>query len=367
METQGYLGRVVVIASQKGGVGKTTTAINLAASLAGARKRVLLVDLDPQSNATAGLAVGEVDLGLGSYGLLMAARPAQDFIVHTKIPLLDMIPATMDLVGAEVEFIDIEQRLFRLKNALASLVDRFDYIIVDCPPSLGILSLNALVAADRVLVPVQCEFFALEGLVHLQNTIKRLGDALPLKYEHEEIVLTMVNLFSEASRATIADMRNFFGDRMFVTEIRRHDELASSQSEGKPVFASDPNCRAADAYIDLAYEMISRDQPPAGPREGWSSKSERQLADRREEIREHMMRWLTDPASPYFHKEEADRRFRSRLGDTGAVRFDKPEPKPADPTMVTSLRSSLRLSVVVNAILTIGLLFTVLSSIRLGH
>lgn len=256
---------ILAIANQKGGVGKTTTAINLATALAVAGSRVLLIDLDPQGNASTGLGIGRNDRAHGTYALLLGEAGPKALARSGSIPNLTVIPADPDLAGAEIELVTEDRREFRLRDALhtAETEESCDYVIIDCPPSLGLLTLNGLVAADSVLVPLQCEFFALEGLTQLTRTIdlvkRKLNPALRL----QGIVLTMFDRRNNLSDLVAADARGFFGDRVFETVIPRNIRVSEAPSHGKPVLLYDFRSPGAQAYIRLAQEVMRRDRQHA--------------------------------------------------------------------------------------------------------
>jgi chromosome partitioning protein len=258
---------VLAIANQKGGVGKTTTAINLATALAATGEEVLLIDLDAQGNASTGLGIGRNDRAVGTYRLLIGeASPAQA-VRRTTIPNLSLIPADGDLTGAEIELVEMERREFRLRDALAALrtgASPYDYIMIDCPPSLGLLTLNGLVAADAVLVPLQCEFFALEGISSLVRTIDMVRRALNPKLELQGIVLTMFDRRNNLSELVAADARGFFGPKVYDTVIPRNIRISEAPSHGKPVLLYDFRSPGAQAYIHLAGELLRRERTAAG-------------------------------------------------------------------------------------------------------
>jgi chromosome partitioning protein len=253
------LGRVVAIANQKGGVGKTTTAINLAASLAASERSVLIIDLDPQSNATKGLGVWG-DPGQGStYDVLIHERPLADILLRTTLEHLRLAPADRDLTGAEVDLVALERREFRLRDALAAVRDRFDHVLIDCPPSLGLLTLNGLVAADGVLIPVQCEYLALEGLTFLMDTTRRVKAAFHPGLEVEGILLTMHDERTVLSRQVADEVRAHFGSQVFRTIIPRNVRLSEAPSHGLPALTYDIQSKGAEAYLSLAREYLRHD------------------------------------------------------------------------------------------------------------
>lgn len=254
--------RVIALANQKGGVGKTTTAINLATALATTR-RVLVVDLDPQGNASTGLGVPREARGAGTYALLLGAAAPETVIRATNVPGLDLLPADGDLAGAEIELVSAERRERRLADALATagLLDRgYDFILIDCPPSLGLLTLNALVAADSVLIPLQAEFFALEGVSQIARTIERVRAALNPSLGLDGIVLTMFDRRNNLSELVAADVRAFFGAKVFDTVIPRNVRVSEAPSHGLPVLIYDVKSAGAQAYARLAAEFLRRER-----------------------------------------------------------------------------------------------------------
>ena len=258
--------RVIAIANQKGGVGKTTTAINLGTALAATGESVLLVDLDPQGNASTGLGIARTDRPIGSYRLIADAAPTAEAIRPSMIPGLAVIVAEPDLAGAEIELVDIRRREFRLRDALAPLrAGPHGFILIDCPPSLGLLTLNGLVAADAVLVPLQCEFFALEGISQLIRTIDIVRRGLNPTLTLQGIVLTMYDRRNNLSDQVAADARAFFGDRVYETVIPRNIRVSEAPSHGKPVLLYDYRSAGAQAYIHLATELLRRERARQEP------------------------------------------------------------------------------------------------------
>ncbi len=252
--------RILIIANQKGGVGKTTTVINLATALAAAGSRVLVVDLDPQGNASTGLGIPRSARAHGTYDLLIGAAMIDETIVSSEVPGLDVVPSTVDLAGVELELIDMERREYRLRDALRGARPQYDYILVDCPPSLNLLTLNGLVAADAVLVPLQCEFFALEGLTHLLKTLDRVRLNLNSTLELLGVVLTMVDTRNNLTNMVAADVRQFLGDKVYDTVIPRNVRVSEAPSHGKPVLLYDFRCAGSQAYIRLAREILHREK-----------------------------------------------------------------------------------------------------------
>jgi chromosome partitioning protein len=258
------LARVIAIANQKGGVGKTTTAVNLAASLASSEKRTLLIDSDPQGNATSALGFPKDPARRTLYQALILGEPVERVTIDAQVDLLDLIPSDKNLVGAAVELISMEDREYRLRQLVQPLREKYDFILIDCPPSLDILTLNALAAADAVLVPVQCEFLALEGVSELLDTLARLRRAINPSLAIEGILLTMYDDRTTLSRQVAADLRGFFGTQVFEAVIPRNVRLAEAPSHGMPVIFYDIHSKGAESYIQLAKEVIANDQKRAG-------------------------------------------------------------------------------------------------------
>jgi chromosome partitioning protein len=255
--------RVLIVANQKGGVGKTTTAINLATALAAVGSRVLIIDLDPQGNASTGLGIDQSRRERGTYDLLIGSASIPDVTQHTDVPRLDIVTSSVDLAGAELELVDMDRREYRLRDALKSVAPDYDYVLVDSPPSLNLLTLNGLVAADAVLVPLQCEFFALEGLTHLLRTIERVNRSLNPKLGLQGVVLTMADGRNNLTNMVATDVRKFLGEKVYNTVIPRNVRVSEAPSHGKPVLLYDFRCPGSQAYIQLAREVIHRERAAA--------------------------------------------------------------------------------------------------------
>jgi chromosome partitioning protein len=254
------LGRVIAITNQKGGVGKTTTAINLGASLAANDLHVLVVDSDPQGNSTTGLGVQKKQGALTLYDAILGHQGLAAAVVATDFEGLDLVPADKNLIGADIELIDLDEREYRLREALKPVRDSYDFILLDCPPALDLLTLNALLAADSVLVPIQCEFFALEGVSELMDTIDRIRDTFHHPLKIEGILLTMYDERTNLTRQVAKDLREFFGSDVFHTIIPRSVRLAEAPSYGKPILFYDVRSRGAESYIQLAKEILENEQ-----------------------------------------------------------------------------------------------------------
>lgn len=254
------MGKIIAIANQKGGVGKTTTSVNLAASLGVLEKKVLLIDADPQANATSGLGLDVDSIDLGTYQLLEHTKTAEETILKTSSPNVDLIPAHIDLVAIEIELVDKDDREYMMKNAIGHLKDKYDYILIDCAPSLGLLTLNALTAADSVMIPIQCEYFALEGLGKLLNTIKSVQKIHNPKLDIEGMVLTMYDSRLRLSNQVVEEVKKHFSEMVFDTIIQRNVRLSEAPSYGESIIKYDASSKGAANYLNLANEVVVKNK-----------------------------------------------------------------------------------------------------------
>lgn len=253
------MGKAMAVVNQKGGVGKSTTAVNLGAYLAAAGRKVLVIDIDPQGNASSGVGVDKATVKESIYDALIDERPLSELIRHTAVPGLDVVPSNVQLAGAEIELVTTISRELRLKKAIAPVRSLYDYILIDCPPSLGLLTVNALTAADSVLVPIQCEYYALEGLSQLLNTIHLVQKHLNPGLEIEGVVMTMFDPRTNLSQQVISEVQSFFKDRVFKTVIPRNVRLSEAPSYGQPILLYDDRSKGAEAYRQLAEEVMARE------------------------------------------------------------------------------------------------------------
>ncbi|ASK61773.1 sporulation initiation inhibitor Soj [Virgibacillus phasianinus] len=251
------MGKIIAMANQKGGVGKTTSAVNLGACLAYLEKKVLLVDIDPQGNATSGVGVNKADVSQCIYNILVEDVPAKDVITQSSVPNLDIIPATIQLAGAEIELVPTISREIRLKKSLEMVKEDYDYIIIDCPPSLGLLTINSLTSSDTVLIPVQCEYYALEGLSQLLNTIRLVQKHLNKDLMIEGVLLTMLDARTNLGIQVIEEVKKYFQDKVYKSIIPRNVRLGEAPSHGQPIITYDPKSRGAEVYLELAKEVMA--------------------------------------------------------------------------------------------------------------
>ena len=254
------MGKIIAIANQKGGVGKTTSAVNIAAALGKLKKNTLLVDADPQGNATSGLGCSKREAAASSYDLIIGEKKAQEAILRTKFDRLSLIPATMELAGAEIELVELPDRINMLKKALVGVKDAFDYILIDCPPSLGLITLNALTVCDTVLIPIQCEYYALEGLTQLMATIRQVKKLYNPTIEIEGVLLTMYDGRLNLTLQVVDEVKRFFDNKVYRTVIPRNVRLSEAPSFGEPVVYYDRASRGTQAYLDLAREILRRNR-----------------------------------------------------------------------------------------------------------
>lgn len=259
------MAKTIAVANQKGGVGKTTTAVNLAAVMAADGVRVLLVDADPQANATSGVGIPRGSFRKSLYQVLVLAEPLQSVMLDTEITGLSVVPANKDLTGAEVELVELDRREHRLREAILPIESEYDLIIIDCPPSLGLLTLNALTAAKSLLVPIQAEYYALEGVTELFDTLARIRRLHNPTLMIEGLLLTMYDERTNLSGAVASDLRDFYGQQVFKTVIPRNVRLAEAPSYGQPIILYDPHSRGSEAYVDLAKEINAHESQAAGP------------------------------------------------------------------------------------------------------
>lgn len=254
------MGKIISVANQKGGVGKTTTSVNLSAALAQENYKVLVIDIDPQGNATTGLGVNRGEVGLSVYDLLTGDTNAQDAIIETKFDGLDLIAATMDLAGCEVQLVNKEKREYRLSDKISQIKDNYDYIFIDCPPSLGLLTINALTSSDSVIIPVQCEYYALEGLTQLLNTIRIVQRYLNKSLLLEGVLLTMLDARTNLGLEVIEEVRTYFKEKVYSTIIPRNVHLAEAPSHGKPITYYAPTSKGAKFYRELSSELVKNNE-----------------------------------------------------------------------------------------------------------
>ncbi|MBL0385030.1 ParA family protein [Tumebacillus sp. ITR2] len=250
------MARVIAVANQKGGVGKTTTAVNLGACLASLGKRVLLIDIDPQGNTTSGIGINKADVRYDIYDVIINEVNAADAILPTEVPHLSILPATIQLAGAEIELVPTMSREVRLRQALQPIKNQYDYMLIDCPPSLGLLTVNSLTASDSVLIPIQCEYYALEGLSQLLNTIRMVQKHLNTALEIEGVLLTMLDARTNLGLQVIEEVKKYFREKVYTTVIPRNVRLGEAPSHGQSIIQYDPRSRGAEVYLELAKEVV---------------------------------------------------------------------------------------------------------------
>lgn len=254
------MGKIVAIANQKGGVGKTTTSVNLTAALGARGKKVLLVDVDPQGNSTSGLGINKRDLKLSTYELLVSNVPAEDAVVHTQFKNVDLLPSNIELAGAEIELIELDHRTLRLKNVLLKLKSEYDFILIDCPPSLGIITLNAFTACDTLLIPIQCEYYALEGLSQLMSTLRQVKRLYNPNIDIEGVLLTMYDSRLNLTVQVVEELKKYFPQKIYRTVIPRNVRLSEAPSFGQPVIYYDRASKGCAAYTQLANEFLKKNR-----------------------------------------------------------------------------------------------------------